>query len=430
MLYGLVDCNNFFVSCERVFRPDLNGKPVVVLSNNDGCIVARSNEAKAMGIPMGLPYYKLPDIDKEGQVTAFSSNYVLYGDMSARVMRLLADSVGSILPYSIDESFYTTTDHGAIEQARAVRALIVKSTGIPVSVGLAPTKTLAKLASHFAKRYPLYYGVCAINTEEKRRKALALSPLKEIWGIGRRSIASLSSMGIGTALQYADTNKAVIRKYFGTNGVRTWQELNGIDCIELDDSDTKKSICTSRSFANMVETPDQLATHVATFASQCAIKLRKQHSVASIVSVFISSNRFRTDLQQYANTCTITLPVPAANTIDIARAAQRALAAIYRKGILYKKAGVIVSGISSDNAIQGALFDFDPKRREKHDALSKVIDQINRSEGSDTVHLAAQLPTEKRSDRNAEVFTNNLRREHLSPRYTTSLREIINVKLG
>lgn len=430
MFYGLMDCNNFFVSCERVFRPDLEGRPVVVLSNNDGCVVSRSNEAKQIGIPMGMPHFQLQQqYDTINVVTVFSSNYSLYADMSARVMSIARNMFGELFPYSIDEAFFCVEDAKKILQEPFVQLVeyIKRSTGIPVSIGVAPTKTLAKVACRYAKYYKGYHGACVINTDEQRRKALSQIKIEDVWGIGRRTLPFLKSKGIQTAAIFASLSKQEVSRYMAKPGVMTWSELNGVDCIEFDCDETKKSICTSRSFAEMVDNLSQLETHVANFSAHCAEKLRKQHSVCNIVSVFISSNRFRTDLKQYSNMYSITLEVAASNTIEIVEASIIALRRIYKNEIFYKKAGVIVSGITSETAIQTSLFNFDPLKREQRDKISKVIDSINKREGNDIVHLAKQMPNNAKKLDN--IFENNLRREHLSPRYTTNFKDLIKVKL-
>lgn len=434
MLYGLVDCNNFFVSCERVFRPDLNDRPVVVLSNNDGCVVSRSNEAKAMGIPMGMPYFKLLEFDIHNQVTAFSSNYTLYADMSSRVMSIIRDEMGDILPYSIDESFFCTHDEPevAIRRGRELSQHIRQWTGIPVSIGLAPSKTLAKVACKFAKKHKGYNGACIIDNDQKRLKALSLVAVGDIWGIGRRTLSRLKERNINTALDFVGYDQTLIKNILGVTGLRTYNELQGYDCIELDNNETKDSICTSRSFGTLVSELDQLQTHVANFAAHCAAKLRAQHTVAQIVCVFVMSDRFNTTQPLYAQSANITLPVAASSTVEIVKAAQYVLKRIFRKGIQYKKAGVVVSGISSDRAVQSALFDFDLAVREKQDRISKVVDSINRHEGIEAVHLASQLSYKKEAegqdDNKKDVFSHNLRREHMSGCYTTRLSDIMKIK--
>ena len=301
-MFALVDCNNFFVSCERVFRPQLEGKAVVVLSNNDGCVVARSNESKAMGIRMGTPYYQVSHLADSGRLEVCSSNYVLYGDMSARVMSVLADAVPKIEIYSIDEAFLVLDGMGKERIGTLCASLVSKIrrwTGIPVSIGVAPTKTLAKIASHFAKKFPGYKGVCMIDTEEKRMKALSLTPIEEVWGVGRRLAPKLVESGVRTALDYVERPESWIREHYMLHGVRTWMELRGTVCVEAETESARKSICTSRSFADMLESEDELSMKVSDFAAQCARKLREEGTAATEVTTFLYTNRFRTDLEQY-----------------------------------------------------------------------------------------------------------------------------------
>ncbi len=438
MFYGLMDCNNFFVSCERVFRPDLDGKPVVVLSNNDGCVVSRSNEAKEMGIPMGVPFFRLSEYDPMGKVTAFSSNYVLYADLSKRVMSILADRVGETIPYSIDECFFTinTSEEEAEKVCAELPALVRQWTGIPVSVGLAPTKTLAKSACRFAKKFKGFKGFCSLLKEEKRKKATSLVNLSDVWGIGRRSIKKLNNAGFYTAADLCNAPESQVRRLLGINGVRIWGELRGDDSVETaSNEDGRKSICTSRSFADMVTSIDELRTIVANFASMAAARLRAQHSVANIVSVYVTSNTFREDLKQYSNVFNVVLPMATSSQMEIVRAACIALVAVFRKDVAYKKAGVLLSGISPDHAVVQSLFSPRTEVNDKMDRLSKVVDVLNKSEGANTVHLASQLtrsslpnsesqPSDKQ-DKNKDLFLANLKREHISPRYTTSWDEIM-----
>lgn len=433
-MYCLVDCNNFFVSCERVFRPDLEGKPVVVLSNNDGCIVSRSNEAKEMGIPMGLPFFRLKEYEKKGKepVVAFSSNYTLYGDMSSRIMSIVRERVGEVIPYSIDEMYYISnrTREEMLEEARELRKKILQWVGIPVSIGIAPTKTLAKVACYFSKNYPAYKGACAIDTAEKRIKALEIMPVGKVWGFGRKSAPKLAKLGLRTADQLVKLSDEAVRHLFSLPGLRTVRELRGIDCIETDDNiEGKQSICTSRSFANMLTDVEDLKTMTANFAAACAEKLRKQHSVASVVTVFVLTNRFRDDNEQYNNSINVVLPVAVSSTQEIVKAALVALSNVYRKGIQYKKCGVILSCITPENTLQLSLFDYDMEKREKMDKLAGVLDAINASSGPDSVHLGAQMALHKEEmeieEGNKELFQTNLRREHMSPRATTHWDEII-----
>ena len=303
-MVGLIDCDNFFCSCERVFRPDLARTPIVVLSNNDGCVVARSKEVKAMGIKDCLPYYRLREEYPDSGIVAFSSNYTLYGDMSARVMAVLRESVPEVMQYSIDEAFldlrgmeHTDLKKWGEELCRKVR----KSTGMPVSLGIASSKTLAKLASRFAKKYPAYNKCCLIGNEEQREKALKLSPVGVVWGIGRRMTRTLEYFGIKTAYDFTQRPQGWIRANFHVTGERTWAELRGEDIIESDGMHAveKKTILTSRSFPGMLTDIEEIRSHIANYAARCALKLRRQNSVCAMVTVFIQSNHFRDDLEQY-----------------------------------------------------------------------------------------------------------------------------------
>ena len=296
-LIGLADCNNFFVSCERVFCPSLNGVPVVVLSNNDGCIIARSNEAKKLGFKMGEPFFQAKLRIEQHGVAVFSSNYNLYGDMSRRVMSLLRKMTPSIEQYSIDECFLDMSNMGTPEETRARGLEIVKrvgkGTGIPISIGIATTRTLAKLASKYAKKYPGYHQCCLIDTEEKRRKALAGMPIEDIWGIGRKQTQQLHELGIYRALDFAEKSKAWVRGHFNITTVRTWMEMNGISCIDTYEPPQKQSICTSRSFPDQGITDHNILVEaVANFASRCGKKLREQHSLCGQLTVFAYTSRF------------------------------------------------------------------------------------------------------------------------------------------
>lgn len=423
-MFALVDCNNFFVSCERVFRPDLEGKAVVVLSNNDGCIVSRSNESKAMGIKMGTPFFKVKHFVEDGRLTAFSSNYALYGDLSDRVMSIFADAVPKIEIYSIDEAFLHMEGIDIKDVPSLCRNLVIKVrkwVGIPVSIGVAPTKTLAKIASHFAKKYSGYRGVCMMDTEEKRLKALSLTPIDDVWGIGRRLAPKMLEWGVNTALDFTQRPKEWVKERLGVNGLRTWQELRGVPCVEEETDERRKSICTSRSFADMIDDEKELTLRVSDFAAVCAGKLRKENSAAQDVTAFLYTNRFREDLSQYFPSATIRLPVAASSTQEIVTAALKALRMIYRPGYMYKKAGVIVSGIVPDDQVQGTLFDFDRDRREKNDRISRIMDDFRQrspDSGSALLRLATQRPGH---------YAEGIRSEFRSPLYSTMLDEIIKV---
>ena len=420
-MYALVDCNNFFVSCERVFRPQLEGKAVVVLSNNDGCVVARSNESKALGIRMGTPFYQVRDMVKAGRLIACSSNYTLYGDLSARVMSILADAVPKIEIYSIDEAFLCMEgmDNSRVAEisAELVRK-IRKWVGIPVSIGIAPTRTLAKIASHFAKKYPGYRGVCMIDNEEKRIKALSLTPIKEVWGIGRRLSVRMEEKCIRTALDYSRKPEEWIREHYMLHGVRTWLELNGRPCVDDDRHDKRKSICTSRSFAEMLTDRSEIASRVADFAAKCAQKLREEKSAAEQVTVFLYTNRFRNDLPQYFPSVSLRLPAAACSTQEIVSASLKCFDMIFKPDYQYKKAGVIVDEIVDSDAVQLPMFGYDVGLRKRQDAISGVMDKVN-SSGHNLIRLASQRSGD---------YTDGIRSEHRSRRYSTSLDEIIDVK--
>lgn len=421
-MYALVDCNNFFVSCERVFRPDLEGKAVVVLSNNDGCVVSRSNEAKAMGIKMGTPFFQLEKYCRSGLLVPFSSNYTLYGDLSARVMSLLAEESDHLEIYSIDEAFFTLdglTPEALEAHCRELVTRIRQWVGIPVSIGIAPTKTLAKLASHFAKKYKGYRGVCLIETEEKRRKALGMVPLSEVWGIGRRLAPRLQAKGIHTALDFASKSREWIFGELHVPGLCTWLELNGQVAVEDAGHEARKSICTSRSFADMISAYEELREHVADFAASCARKLRAEGTLARKVTTFIWTNRFREDLQQDYPSATLCLPSAANSTQEIVGAALQALRSIYQPGYLYKKAGVIVSDILPQEEVSQVLFDEgDPLIREKEAVLSALMDRSRQDGRLGELRLAVQRKGH---------YADGIRSEHRSPLYTTSLDQIIKV---
>ena len=419
-MIALVDCNNFFVSCERVFRPDLDGKPVVVLSNNDGCIVSRSNESKAMGIAMGTPYFKVKHLVENGQLTVFSSNYALYGDLSNRVMSILADEVPKIEVYSIDEAYLHIDGIAPDRISKLCRNLTEKIrqwVGIPVSIGVAPTKTLAKIASHFAKKYKGYRGVCMMDTDEKRIKALKLTPIDDVWGIGRRLAPKMLEWGINTAYDFTQRPKEWVRERLGINGLKTWEELRGTLCIDEETSERRKSICTSRSFADMIEDQQELSLRVSDFAAMCAKKLREEGSAAYDVTTFLYTNRFRDDLNQYFPSMTIRLNVAENSTQEIVSAALKAFRLIYRQGYQYKKAGVVVGNIIPAESVQGAIFDFDGRAREKNDRISKVMDSLGGE--SKLLRLGVQR---------SGHYADGIRKDHSSGLYTTSLEEIIKVR--
>lgn len=414
-MYGLVDCNNFYASCERVFNPSLNGKPVVVLSNNDGCVIARSNEAKALGIKMGIPAYQIKDLISSHGVAVFSSNYTLYGDMSGRVMSMLAELSPEIEVYSIDEAFVNLDGIRDLESiGRKMVSGVTRGTGIPVSLGVAPTKTLAKIANKFAKKYPAYDQLCIIDSEEKRIKALQLTEIGDVWGIGRRQAAKLQKQGIKTAYDFTRFSGAWVRKNMTVVGERTWKELHGISCIDMENAPpAKKQICTSRSFGKMLTDIDTISEAIASHASTCAKKLRKQQSYAASLMVFIHTNNFREDLPQYWKNTVIHLPVPTNDTQEIVRYALAGLRTIYLNGYQYKKAGVIITEITE--GAQLGLFDL--VDRDKRERLMQAVDKINGEHGHN-IKLAVQ----------GTGRGWKLKQEQLSGHYTTNLNQIIDIK--
>ncbi|MBR6715684.1 MAG: Y-family DNA polymerase [Prevotella sp.] len=447
-MYGIADIDNCYVSCERVFRPDLNGKPVVVLSNNDGMIVARSNEAKALGIGDCTPYFQLANQFPNQKIAVFSSNYELYGELTGRVISIISKEAPAYFRYSIDECFmYVSPLLTHNDEARCDGKLfplneedgrflqrwgenlhkrVRREVGIPISIGLAPNKTLAKIASRLAKKFEVYKHCCVIDNDYKRTKALEWCPIENVWGIGRRYTAKLQSLGVKTALDFTQHHKDWVRQTFNNiNIVRTWQELNGEDVVPNEELAKKKSICTSRSFNGMIDDYDTLRTQVANYASRCAEKLRMQKTVASIVGVFVNTNFFREDLAQYWNFQETRLITPTNSTIPIVQAASDVLKRIYRKGFQYKKAGVIVMGIFPDSPIQQDLFDTNAETIQKMRRLDEVIDRINRMNGTETIVIGTQQYTRKDGKGKADVFANAIKHDFKSKNPTTRWSDII-----
>lgn len=417
-MYALVDCNNFFASCERVFRPDLNAKPVVVLSNNDGCVIARSNEAKALEIPMGAPAFKYQTIFDKNQVTVFSTNFVLYGDMSMRVMTLLAAMAPEIEIYSIDEAFLRFRGFELFDlekYGKEIERKVYKSTGIPISIGFAPTKALAKVANRIAKKFPKQtHSVYVMDTEEKRKKALKWLKVGDVWGIGSRFRKRLQTKKIYTALDFINLSDAYVRNEMSVVGLRLKKELEGEETLDLERTTPKKVIATTRSFETMYSSFEDIKERVATFTVSCAEKLRKQKTHCNSIMVFVHSNGFRKDLPQYRRNIVIKTEFPTHSSTDLIRYAVMGLRAIYREGYLYKKAGVIVSDFTPENEKQFSLFNYENL---KHQPLMKKIDMINQGFGQNKVKFACQDLGR----------TWKMRQERLSPRYTTQLGEVIEI---
>lgn len=417
-MIALVDCNSFFCSVERVFHPGLWNKPVCVLSNNDGIIVALTPEAKKIGLHRGDPIFKMKDIVSANNVAVFSGNMYLYAAMSRRIVSILKKSVSKIENYSIDESFCYLDGYDDPEgMMREIANKIKIWTDIPVSVGIAPSKTLAKMGSKFAKNYKGYRDVCFIDSEEKRRKALELFDLADVWGIGGRTYTKLRTLGIDTPLQLADKKESWIRNHFTKPILQTWMELNGVPCIDTAEKLKKQTISTSRCFGEMVSDLPSLKASIATFASSVANKLRAQGSVCSEISVFISSNTFRDDLEQYGNWSSYRFLSPTCDTIELVEAANSILEKIYKPGIRYKRSGVWVSGIVDASPIQYNLFDPITNRPERA-SLMKTIDRINQRYGLKTVQLAVEGEKEQAW---------KVKSEHRSPNYLTELGDILEV---
>ena len=429
MMYGILDCDNCYCSCEKVFRPDLEGQPIVVLSNNDGCVVARSNEAKAMGIKAGTPYFQLAEQFPNQKIAVFSSNYELYGELTGRIVSLISQEVPAYFRYSIDECFIYLDgmEHQDLKKwGENLHKKIKQYVGMPVSIGLAPNKTLAKMASHFAKKYQGYRHCCMIDSDEKRIKALKLYPIGDVWGIGRRYAAKLESLGVKTAYDFAAHHGDWVKLTFNNIVIqRTWRELNGEDCVPNEELAKKKSICTSRSFNGMISDFDSLKTQVSNYAARCAEKLRQQGTVAASVGVFLNTNAFREDLAQYWNFQEKRLLTPSSSTITITQAASDILKSIYRQGYQYKKAGVIVMNIGPDSPIQQDLFDINAEQFQKMKRLDEVIDRINRMHGSETIVLGSQQYTRKDGKGKADVFANAIKHDFRSPSPTTRWSDVI-----
>ena len=422
-MIALADCNTFFASVERVFHAGLRGKPVCVLSSNDGNIVALTAEAKALGIRRGAPFFQVKDVIEKNNVAVFSGNIMLYEAMSKRVQSIMRKTVERTENYSIDEQFLYLdgyeNNYDLVKLMRGMVRQIALWTDIPVSVGIARTKTLAKVASKFAKKYRGYESVCMIDTEEKRRKALSMFELADIWGIGARSFAKLQALGITTPLQFADKPGDWVLRQFHRPGYQTWLELNGHPCIDTSEIIRRQTISTSRSFGKMISDAEQLRASVATFAASCCNTLRAQESAAGSVSVFACSNRFREDLQQYSNIATMRLDSPSSDTLEITEAAIRLADRIYRPGIQFKKSGVILSDIIP-GLTHHILFDPIPKRDERAE-LSTAIDRMNRKYGLKAVGLAVA------GYGNADWKN---RKEHLTPNYLTDIDQIMTVDIS
>jgi DNA polymerase V len=411
-MYALVDCNNFYASCERVFRPDLVGKPVVVLSNNDGCVIARSNEAKEVGIPMGAVYFKFKKLLEEKNVHVFSANFRLYGDMSNRVMNILGQYCPEIEIYSIDEAFMKFEGFENIDlkqYGNEIRAKILKWTGIPISIGFAPTKALSKVANRIAKKYAKETGnVHLIDTEEKRLKALKWLKVEDIWGIGRQQAKLLNAQMISTAFEFTQMNDEWIQKRMSIVTLRLKKDLEGIPTLTLDDVSDRKNIAVTRSFEEDYTTFEEVKERIVAFSVMASEKLRKQKSFCRSVMVFIRSNKYKLGKdEQYRNSFVYNMPFATNSSIEIATFATKALENIFLEGYLYKKAGVILMDFTTEKEIQVGMFE---NSNPKHQKLMKAIDSLHQSIGEQKIKFANQ-------DLN-RIWKMN--QNKISPNYSTS----------
>ncbi len=413
-MVGHVDINNFYASCERVFQPYLYKYPLIVLSNNDGCVISRSNEAKNIGVKMGVPYFEIKDLIRKYQIKIRSSNYTLYGNMSERVMSILSCYTPNVEIYSIDECFLDLAGFNNLhDYGKQIVEHIDQWIHLPVSVGIAPTKTLAKVATRFAKKYKGYGSVCAIDTEEKRIKALQKTAIRDIWGIGRAYQKKLNAMGVCTAYDFTRLSCAWTRKDMTIVGEKMWKELHGIPCLDLElIQPGKKEICTSRSFSRQTSDYNYVREAVSTYADTCAKKLRQQKGLANAVMVFIHTNNFNSTLPQYGHNIVVKFPVATDDTLEIIHFARKGLDLIFKENYQYKKAGVILLDITTNDCVMTHLF-YNHIDREKRKRLMKTYDTIN---AHDKVLMTSSQGQGK---------TIRMEQKFLSGRYTTNINEII-----
>lgn len=419
-MFALVDCNNFYASCQRVFEPHLRNKPVVILSNNDGCVIARSNEAKALGIPMGAPAFEFKQLFEANNVFVYSSNYALYGDMSSRVMNILATYSPEIEIYSIDEAFlkFKGFDYFDLQQLGLnMQRKVTKGTGIPVSIGFAPTKALAKVANKIAKKYPeRTQSVYTIDNEEKRIKALKWTKIEDVWGIGRKHTKRLQAKNVLNAYQFTQLPDEWVRKEMAVVGLRLKHELEGKPTLDLESPKSKKMIATTRSFEKSLTKFDDVSERVSTFTASCSEKLRRQNSHCNMIMVFVITNYHRKDQPQYSRNIVIKTDFPTNSTIELNHYAQIGLKAIFKENHHYKKAGVIVMGLTPNNETQLSFFD---SSNPKHQPLMSVIDKLNKSIGTNKVKFGNQSLGRQWK----------MRQEKLSKCYTTRIDEIVEINI-
>lgn len=422
MMFALADVNSFYASCETVFRPDLRGRPVVVLSNNDGCVIARSAEAKKLGIRMGDPFFKMRDIFERHKIVTFSSNYALYADMSSRVMTVLEEMSPAVEIYSIDEAFMNlqgvSNCKNLEEFGREVRAKVLQWTGLTVGVGIAPTKTLAKLANYSAKKWTKTGGVVDLSLVSRQRKLMALVDVGEVWGVGRRISKKLNDMGIKTALQLAETPTPLIRKHFNIVLERTVRELRGEPCLELDEfAPAKQQIVCSRSFGDRVTEYDMMREAICSHAVRAAEKLRGEHQFCRHISAFVKTSPFAVNEVYYGKTASTKLQIPTQDSRDIVAAATKCLDAIWQDGNRFQKCGVMLGDFYSQGVAQLGLFD-EYKPRSNSEQLMAVLDGINHS-GKGRVWFAGQ----------GIQKSWEMKRQMLSPAYTTRFSDLMRVKI-
>lgn len=420
-VFALVDVNNFYVSCERAFNPKLEGVPMVVLSNNDGCAVARSAEAKLLGVKMGEPWHKLKDLAKQHGILAYSSNYTLYGDMSQRAVEVLSFYTPNLEVYSVDESFLQIESvlrlyPSATEMGQLIRQRMKQWLGLPVCVGIGPTKTLAKLANHMAKKKPQFQGVCDLHAIPRPERVRLMSEIDvgEVWGVGRRNTVRLNDMGIYTVLDLRNAKPAEIRKHFNVVMERTCQELRGVPCLELEDvAPDKQQIMSSKSFGQPVTEVSDLCEAISTYVERAAQKLRAQRSFASGLYVFLRTNPFDPRAAQYNSNHHVSFGVPTDDTRQISDLAVHVIKHLFKQGFVYKKAGVMLTGLTEKASYQHDFF-ADTAEQDKSAKLMKALDEINHRFGRDSLICASSG-----FDRKWAMKCGNR-----SPRYTTNWSEI------
>ncbi|MEW6536437.1 MAG: Y-family DNA polymerase [Candidatus Auribacterota bacterium] len=421
-VFTLIDCNSFYVSCERIFNPGIRRKPVVVLSNNDGCIVALSKEVKALGIKRGTPFYQIEQLRKKHDIQVFSSNYALYADISQRVMDILSRFSPEIEVYSIDEAFLSLTGMtmNLTEYAKEIRAMIYQWVGIPTSIGIGETKTLAKLANEVAKSDPYHDGVFNIMDCPDRDDLMKNMPVSDVWGIGRQYSGFLNKNGISTVYQLKNAPAIWVKQHLKILGLFTVLELRGQSCISLEEyTPSKKGILSSRSFGEPVTSLDDLRDAVVFYVTRAGEKLRRQKSLASSISVFLSTNKYRKSDKQYHNIVTLEVPVPSCSTQELIKYALQGLTKLYRNGYLYKKAGILLSGLVSNEAVQIDFLRKNDDFSDRSSELMKVIDEVNMKFGRDTIRFSESHKS----------LSWKMKQMHKSPRYTTSWDEIPVVKV-